>query len=164
MPFRDLRFEPEEPLARRAAAGALLFGGAFGIFTAVLLLMLLVGGPEYTTRRGVVMRLDLLTVLYPLGAAVAGGVVGALLPLTRTRSGAAAAGVAALLPWTAAISLCVDRGYAHWTTMHTVVSAGTALVLGLALGAGLAGGGRARRPRWVQRRQRVTSRRPPPSA
>src|SRR3982750_2555475 len=158
--FNDLRFEPEEPLARRAAAGALIFGGIFGVFTLLLLLLLLLNGPEYESRHHVLMRLDLLAVLYPLGAATAGAIMGALLPLTRTRPGAIAAGILALAPWSAAIGLCMDRGYSHWTTGHTVVSACLAVGLGAGLGFGIAGYARQRRPRWVQRPQRVTSRPP----
>ena len=157
--FSQLRFAPEEPVGRRTMAGAIILSGAFGVFVPIILLMLLLGGPEQIDKHGTLWRVDLILVLYPLGAAVAGAIVGALLPLTRSRVGACAVGVIALVPWAAGISLCADRGYAHWTGTHTALAALTALPLGLAFGAGLyAGDRRRRRGAWVQRPQRATSR------
>ena len=148
--FSQLRFAPEEPVGRRTMAGAIILSGAFGVFVPIILLMLLLGGPEQIDKHGTLWRVDLILVLYPLGAAVAGAIVGALLPLTRSRVGACAVGV---------IALGADRGYAHWTGTHTALAALTALPLGLAFGAGLyAGDRRRRRGAWVQRPQRATSR------
>ena len=107
------RLEPGAPLRERAAAGAAICAAVLGgVGVPVLLLLILLGGPEHQSRRsGTVWRLDLLLALYPLGAAAGGAVAGALLPLARRRPGAVAVGALAAAPLMAAISVGADRGW-----------------------------------------------------
>jgi hypothetical protein len=120
------------------ARGATLFLRHFGIFTLLILGMWLFGGAEIHLQRGTTsLRADLLSFLYPLGAATTGALFGLLQPLgDRSRPAAMATGVVAIVPWMAAIGLTMDHGYADWTAVHTFITIGGSLPLGCALGYG----------------------------
>ncbi len=116
--------------------GARLFLRSFGIFTVLILAMWLIGGPNPTSR-GVPIRGDLLTLIYPGGAAVTGALFALFEPVAdRSMVLAMAAGIIAIAPWVAGIALTFDRGYASWNVGHTIVTAITSLTLGCAMGYG----------------------------
>ena len=161
--FRGISVEGS--VGQRAWAGARLWGGVFAPYALILALMLVVVGPEYqSSRRAATMvRLDLLLVLYPLGAVIAGAVIGTLAPLTGHRAGAIFTGMLALAPWSVGLALCMNRGYVNWTAGHTIIVSVMAIALGSGVGFALADAPMVPgvRRRWVQRKQRVTSRNHP---
>ncbi|HEY4304740.1 MAG TPA: hypothetical protein VGM82_09745 [Gemmatimonadaceae bacterium] len=108
----------------------------FAPFTLIPIVMLLVGGPEQRGRSGT-LRVDLLCITYPLGAFVAGCIVGLFLPATRRLWAALPIGVAAMLPWAIGICFSFDAGYSHWASGHTFSTAVTSIILGGALGYGV---------------------------
>ena len=123
---------PRAPIRVRAAAGAAA-GSVFAVFTPILAATWLFRGAEVTIARGLV-RVDLLTLLYPLGAVIAGALLCILLPYGRGRIGGALLGAISLLPWIAAIAWCMDRGYAQWQVSHTILTFLVATLLGAPLG------------------------------
>jgi hypothetical protein len=120
---------PEASLGLRFLTGALL-GAVFAIFTPLLALLWFVSGPEVMTRKSILVRVDLLTALYPLGAVITGALFAALVSYARSRVTASLLGVAAFIPWCAAIGLCIDRGYADWSAKHTFLTLFCAVVFG----------------------------------
>lgn len=98
------------PLIRRVLFGAAVGGGGLGIFAALLAVITLAGGRYQTGPRGSTTEYDmwLLTAVYPLGAALAGAIGGAVIPYVRRSWQAAAAGTLAMLPFFALISLTAD--------------------------------------------------------
>ncbi len=128
--------EDRESPIQRMVRGARLFLRSFGIFTVLILAMWLIGGPNPTSR-GVPIRGDLLTLIYPGGAAVTGALFALFEPVAdRSMVLAMAAGIIAIAPWVAGIALTFDRGYASWNVGHTIVTAITSLTLGCAMGYG----------------------------
>jgi hypothetical protein len=124
---------PDAPLRVRLAAGAGL-GACFGVFVPLIAGLWWLRGAEFVTRRGLRVRADLLTVTYALGALVSGALLFALAPRASRPAIAGLAGAVAMLPWLAGIALCMDRGYANWTVQHTILTLGSATVLGIPLG------------------------------
>jgi hypothetical protein len=130
-----MREDRESPI-QRMRRGAGVFLRSFGIFTILILAMWLVGGPEPASR-GVPIRVDLLTLIYPGGAAITGALFALFEPAAdRSRVLAMAVGIIAIAPWVAGITLTFDRGYASWNVGHTIVTAITSLTLGCAMGYG----------------------------
>lgn len=117
----------------RFGAGALL-GGCLALFTPILLGLWAIEGAEITVPPGRPVRVDLLSLVYPLGAIVSGGLFCLLTSYASTRLARAVLGAVAVLPWFAAIALCLDRGYAAWQSAHTVTTLLGALSLGAPLG------------------------------
>jgi len=127
---------------KRMIRGAIQALRYFGIFCLLILALWLFGGAEQESR-GMTIRADLLTLLYPAGVIIAGAVFGLLEPVAdRSRGAAMAVGVIALLPWVLGISLTMDRGYADWTIGHTITSLITTVLLGSAAGYGYSLGNR----------------------
>jgi hypothetical protein len=120
---------PDAPVRVRLATGAAV-GAVFCVFVPLLLLMWALGGREVSLRHGILLRVDLLAVLYPLGAIVSGALLFALTALTRTRLLGALLGAVAILPWVAGIVICFDRGYSTWQPLHTMTTASMALIMG----------------------------------
>ena len=124
---------PDATLSARFIDGA-LFGLVFAVlFTPLLLFTWAMGGREATIR-GVETRLDLLSMLYPLGAIVSNSLLFGLTSLVRSRVGRALLGAVAFIPWFAAMALSMEGGHAHWRILHTAVSLGCALLLGGPIG------------------------------
>jgi len=117
----------------RFGAGALL-GACFAVFTPILLGLWAFGGPEITLRGGQLLRVDLLSLLYPLGAVFSGGLFCLLTPRAPNRPARALLGALAVSPWFAAVALCIDRGYAAWQGPHTVTTLLGAISIGAPLG------------------------------
>ena len=111
-----------------------MVGASFAIFTPLLLIAWAVGGREITGRGGVLVRVDLLVALYPLGAIVSGALLFGLTALARGRLLRALLGAVAFLPWVAGIALCIDGGYSVWRPLHTVTTVFMALALGAPIG------------------------------
>ena len=105
------------------------FFRTFAPYTLVLVLLLVLSGPEVHSRGGTI-RVDLLIVTYPLGAFVTGWLAGLLAAVCRHVALAVPAGILAITPWLVGISLAMDHGYSNWTTEHTAVTATTAVLLG----------------------------------
>ncbi len=126
----------QAPWRRRAWEMAKLVGAGFSPFALLIWILLLIGGPEHQDRHGTLVRMDLLAFTYPLGTVLAGALMGIALPAVRRLWVAIPAGILALTPWAFGVSVAVDRGYQHWTRLHTVVSAVIAVVLGAGFGYG----------------------------
>ena len=106
----------------RAKAGAFGAGLIFAPFALPIPIGLILGGPEHVSR-GSVIRVDLLLLVYPLGAILAGAVLGLFGPFVgRSRWRSALAGVVAVPPWFAGIASTLDHGYTAWNTGHTFVT------------------------------------------
>jgi hypothetical protein len=101
---RWLDGRPDSSLSSVFVSGALV-GAFFSIFTTLLLLLWAFGGREATIR-DIETRLDLLTVVYPLGALVSDSLLYGLTALVRTRPARAFLGVVAFIPWFAGMALC----------------------------------------------------------
>lgn len=145
---------------RRAARGVRVALTWFLPYVGLIVVILLVNGPELVTRRGHHIRVDLLAVTYSLGALALGALVG-LWPWFRTLIGAVLGGWLAMLPMVAGIVLAVDHGYADWTSRHSLLVIVTSVLLGAGVGLGMWRAGV--RGTWRQRPARVTSRVHPPA-
>ena len=118
----------------RAKASALAVGTVFVPFTILIFAMWIFGGPEQRVR-GALVRVDLLLLLYPLGAIVTGAILGVLEPFVgRSRWRAALTGAVAVLPWLAGIALTTDHGYRDWNGAHTFTIVIMTLVFGPVVG------------------------------
>ncbi len=126
---------PDSPI-HRMTRGAGLFLRFFGIYSVLILAIWLIGGPEQESR-GIPIRADLLTFMYPVGAAITGALFGLFEPAAdRSRLVAMVAGIVAIAPWVVGIAFTVDRGYVNWNVGHTLVTAVTSVALGSAFGYG----------------------------
>ncbi len=132
MQARD-RSVHEQSVWERTKSTALGFLFVFGIFTPLLLLVLLFGGREVETDSDVSVRVDLLLLLYPLGATIAGALLGALAPYARGRISAALIGMVAMAPWMTGINLALEHGHRDWSGVHTI----TTLLMIVIFGAGM---------------------------
>ena len=118
----------------RAKASALAVGTVFVPFTVLIFAMWIFGGPEQRVR-GALVRVDLLLLLYPLGAILTGAILGVLEPFVgRSRWRAALTGAVAVLPWFAGIALTTDHGYRDWNGAHTFTIVIMTLVFGPVVG------------------------------
>jgi hypothetical protein len=106
----------------RAALGATIGLRLLGPYALLILVVLLIGGPEPTLQRGLTVRLDLLVITYPLGAAVGGALMAVLLPLCRRLSMAVIAGMSSFAWFAAGIAVTLDHGYTAWRLNHTVTT------------------------------------------
>jgi hypothetical protein len=123
---------PDAPIWLRLLTGA-AFGAVFSVFVPIIALVWLIGGAEVQTRSALI-RADLLTLLYPLGAIISGALFVALVGYCRSRVAASISGIVALAPWFVAIGLCFNRGYSTWTPDHTVTTTICTLLIGGGLG------------------------------
>ena len=123
----------DAPLSARFIEGALFGLVFFGVFTPLLLVGWVFGGREATIR-GIETRLDLLTLLYPLGAIVSCSLLYGLTSLVRSRPARALLGTVAFLPWFAALALCMDGGHTHWRILHTLTTVVGAVAFGAPFG------------------------------
>ena len=144
---------------RRAGRGARVALTWLLPYVGLIVLILLVKGPELVTRRGHHFRVDLLAATYALGALALGAIVG-LWPWFRTAPGAVLGGWLAMLPMVAGIALATDHGYLDWTPRHTLLTVVTSVLLGTGVGLGMRRAGVRRA--WRQGAARVTSRVHPP--
>ena len=124
---------PEARPALRFTAGALV-GSCFALFTPILLGLWIFRGREVLLKRGGSVRVDLASLLYPLGAVISGALFVLLVSRARSRIVAALLGSLALLPWLVSIVVCINQGYAHWQMAHTVTTLLGAIGLGAPLG------------------------------
>jgi hypothetical protein len=124
---------PHASATTRVAAGA-MGGAVFAAFALVSAAAWLVVGPVSTTRGGVRVRWDLLTVGYPLGAVLGGALLGFARPCVRPRPLAALFGLLALLPLSVLLTASLDGAHRAWSLRHTVLALVTAAVLGGGLG------------------------------
>jgi hypothetical protein len=95
------------PWWRRALGGMSLGALALGGPWLIILAMLLFGGRFLTSRR-IEADMLVLAVTYPLGPAIAGLLLGVVMPRLRRPWAAVVAGVLASLPWFAAMSLAFE--------------------------------------------------------
>ena len=112
----------------RAAAGASV-GAVFWVFVPVLGAIWLFSGPELVAR-GTVVRVDWLTLLYPLGAVCTGALFGLFNIPSRGQVARSLLGVLAFVPWSAAIAVCFDDGIAQWSLRHSLLTGLMATFLG----------------------------------
>ena len=124
---------PHAPARTRIGAGAAL-GSVFLVFMPVLLLLWWSAGPEYVSKDGLRLRVDLLSLLYPIGAVVTGALFFLLAGLVRTRFGKALMGAVSFLPWIIGIALCINGGYNHWTSLHSALTLIGSVTFGATLG------------------------------
>src|SRR5690349_8503752 len=82
--------------------GALALGGPW-----LLILVLLLGG-RFQRARGSEMDMVVLAVVYPLGPALAGLLLGLVMPYLRRPWAAVVGGILASIPWFALLSLAFD--------------------------------------------------------
>jgi hypothetical protein len=108
----------------------------FGLFTPLLLVMWLLEGPVVASR-GSVIRVDLLTITYPVGAALCGALFGLLEPIAeRGRIAAMLCGVLAIFPWVGGLSVAIVPGGQFSLKIALITTAITSTLLGSALGYG----------------------------
>ena len=118
----------------RAKASALAVGTIFVPFTILIFAMWIFGGSAQRVR-GTLVRVDLLLLLYPLGAIVTGALLGLFETfIGRSRWRAALAGAIAVLPWFAGIALTTDHGYRDWNDAHTFATVIMTLIFGPLVG------------------------------
>ena len=127
---------PDAPLSARFLDGALFGLVFFAVFTPLILLSWALEGREATIR-GVETRLDLLSLLYPLGAIVSNSLLFGLTSFVRSRLARALLGIGAFLPWFAAMALCIERGHTDWRVLHTWTTVLSAVVIGAPIGWGM---------------------------
>jgi hypothetical protein len=126
----------DAPWWKRSLRMSAYVGVAFSPFVGVILLMLLIGGPEQQSK-GTLWRMDLLALNYAIGAFVAGAIMGLFLRVARFLSVAILGGVLSFIPWVFGIAIASNYGYRDWTTTHTLISAVTAALLGAGFGFGV---------------------------
>jgi hypothetical protein len=131
-----------QPPAERLQQGAAIFLRNYGWAALILLLFGALSGWEYTIANGLSLRLDVLALTYPLGAALTGALFGLWARALRRLPAALVSGPVATLPWAAGIVVAVDRGWAEWTPLHSLMLLGFGLLMGLITGFKL--------NRWVQ--------------
>ena len=124
---------PNASLGLRLLTGA-TFGTVFAVFTPIIAVFWLVKGAEFQAQNGMLIRVDLLTLLYPLGAVISGALFSGLVSYRRNRVAASLSGMIALAPWFLAIVVCFDRGYLDWTRFHTAIASFCAVMMGGWLG------------------------------
>src|SRR3982751_2202440 len=92
------------PWWRRALGGMRLGAVVLGGPWLLILVLLLLGG-RFQRGRGSEMDMLVLAVVYPTGTALAGFLLGLVMPLLRRPWAAVVAGVVASVPWFAVLSL-----------------------------------------------------------
>lgn len=125
------------PLGKRIVGGARLASVIMSPFTGLILLLLILnGGPVMIDGQGVETNVGLLLFTYPIGAAVAGALIGALLPLMRSALGAVVCGIIAMAPWMAGIAVTMDHGLTSWGTVDSFMVSIMSVVFGTIVGLG----------------------------
>ena len=123
-----------QPWPHRLRLGALYAVLILGLPCLLLLAAALLGGRYQQGRGGTVVDVGLLSVLYPAGIALAGGIVGLGAPVVRRRWHAALLGAAAALPAFALIVRTFDPHDPTALRGRVVVTLACALLLGPTVG------------------------------
>jgi hypothetical protein len=110
--------------------GAVILGAPW-----LLVLVLLVLGGRFQRNRGSEIDMLVLAIVYPLGPAVAGALLGLCMPLLRRPWTAVVAGMIAGIPWFALMSLAFDPHGPHPYSVDWPVTIFLAVCLGPVAGA-----------------------------
>lgn len=128
----------------RAARGARIGVVKPGMLTVLFALIYLIGG-----RYRIVRRLHddflVLAIAFLPGCAIAGAVIGAALPWTKTFARATIVASFALLPLFTWYGPAFDDGLHHWDGAHTELTAGMSIIFGLMIAKGIRRGQASRR-------------------
>lgn len=135
---------------RRTRNGAVVGLMFPGIFTLLLVGVYLFGG-RYQRDYDSTIDMLVLSIAYPLGSAIMGGVIGFGAPFMTNFARGTLVGTAAMLPFMIGIGLSMSNGLAHWDMPWTLVTASLSVMLGAGLAIGVlrgrareASGGRVR--------------------
>ena len=110
--------------------GAVALGGPW----LLILVMLLLGG-RFQRARGSEIDILVLAVVYPIGPALAGALLGLAMPFLRRPWAAVVAGVLAGVPWFATLSVAFDPHGTHPYSVDWPIALVLALCLGPVAGA-----------------------------
>jgi hypothetical protein len=105
-----------------------------GVISAFVLVMYIANGAAFANLG---MSLPEIVLLYALGGVLAGGVVGAMRPWTRTRLGAMVAGVAAALPASLAFGVALYGAPSRWRRTELANCVIYAVIMGVVGGSAL---------------------------
>jgi len=104
-----------------------------GVFTILILVIYLFGG-RHQLSRGIEADFLVLSIAYPLGAAIMGAVLALGAPFMRGYVRSALVGMAALAPFLIGIGLSMDDGLTHWSSSQTEITFALTIVYGGMIG------------------------------
>ena len=109
----------------------------FGIFLPLLLIPVLVEGTWIIQLRRTYVHVGLIMLLYPLGSIITGCLLMSTYLYFKSRVLLAAVGTLCFLPWTFGIVYTLDFAWVTWTTFHSTMALGMAVLFGATMGVGM---------------------------